>query len=55
MTKSFWIIVEHDDKYSDADVLRDIMSNIDVDIYKELGIKFKIDEELKKRYNKLFK
>lgn len=45
--KSFIIEVEYPDKYEDADVLENIMSNIDIDEYESIGVKFKVNHCLK--------
>ena len=50
MKKTFLLQVEYNSNYSDVDVLRNIMSNIDIDTYKNIGIEFKVDKELKQRY-----
>jgi len=42
MAKQFTITVEYDEKYKAADVLENVMGNIDIQNYEDIGIKFKI-------------
>lgn len=50
--KTFDIKIKYDDKYSDVDVLRSIMGNIDIGLYERIGIRFSVEHDLKERYDK---
>ena len=53
--KTFYIKINYDDRYSDVEVLQSIMGNIDTELYKQIGIRFSVENDLKERYDKFIK
>lgn len=50
--KEFDIKITYDPRYSDVDVLRSIIGNIDIGLYEQIGIRFSVGHDLKERYDK---
>ena len=56
MVTEFSISVEYDDdNLKDVEVLDSILSNIDLSTYNEIGVKLKVDKDLKERYSNYIK